>query len=132
MTVHPEPLAIVAALWEDKGYTGPDRHDVLLAQFGQRVRVAEVGQDPGEPVKVMCGETTLRRIKRLFQRLPNDHNLGIVQIAIGKTASYELVNFLKQQARVKNFTVVSLIAPRSAEEIFDDFFYRINELTSRK
>ena len=53
MTVHPNSLAIVAAFWEDKGYTSPDRHDMLIVQLGQRVRVAEFGQDPGEPVKVM-------------------------------------------------------------------------------
>ena len=66
-------LRMIAALWEEKGYTSPDRHDINLTQLGQRVRIAEIGQEPGELVKIMRGETTLRQTERMFQTLPDNH-----------------------------------------------------------
>jgi hypothetical protein len=92
-------LRALAVLWEEKGYTGPDRHDMLLAQLGERVRVAEVGQDgPDDPIKVMCGESTPRQVRRMFREVPDDHPLGIVHVMLGKGAASDLLHFITQQA----------------------------------
>jgi hypothetical protein len=44
--------------------SSPDRHDIILAQLGQRVRVAEIGQDPGQRVEMRYGEVTLHQTNR--------------------------------------------------------------------
>jgi hypothetical protein len=55
----------------------------------------------------------------MFLELPENHNLGIVQVLAGKGGSYELVDFL---TGVKNITVTSLLGPGSAKETFRRFF----------
>jgi hypothetical protein len=45
--MQPDPtLLALAKMWEDEGYTGPDRHDMILAQSVERVRMAESARRP--------------------------------------------------------------------------------------
>jgi hypothetical protein len=128
MQYDPAGLAI-AKMWEDRGYTSPDKHDLLMACLGQRVRVAEIRQRPAPDnrIEVGLGETTLAKIKQMICSLPDTHHLGIVTVAIGKGNSYRLVEFLTKQAKLKNFTIMSAIGPLTEKEIFDGFFDRLAE-----
>jgi hypothetical protein len=76
-------IAEVAALMEAKGYTAPDKHDLLMATLGNRARIAEVGAQDGF-VKVKFGETTIEKAKLMLSTMSDKHNIGFVSIALGR------------------------------------------------
>jgi hypothetical protein len=44
------------AMYEERGMTSPDKHDLIIAILGDRVRLAEVGvDDETGRVKIMAG-----------------------------------------------------------------------------
>jgi hypothetical protein len=123
MIVPPDPvLYMVAAEWEARGLTSPDKHDMIVAQFGQLVRLAEIGQAPDQDVEMRYSEIALPSFEYIFRELPADHGLGLVNILLGQGATFDLLQFLTQQAKVKNFSVTSLTASRTAKQIFEGFF----------
>ena len=110
--------------FEARGLTSPDKHDMLLAVFGDRVRVAEVGATE-RGVETRMGESMVSDIERMLTDLPEGHCLGMLNVSIG--ADYDcdaFLAFVKRQAELKGFTFMTVFASdrRSSKDIFDGFF----------
>jgi hypothetical protein len=115
-------LESLAALFEARGLTSPDRHDFVLVRLGQRVRISEIAEICWR-AEARVGETTLSHAKRLFRTLPTDHQVGLVHLVVGTDDSGgEFASFLGQQARRHNFGFSMMIAPRPTRDVFDGFF----------
>ena len=69
------PLEAVAAMFQEQGYTSPNRHDMIIAVLGDSVRVAEVGTVDGQ-VAVFAGESSLRDVEKMFSEMPDDNSIG--------------------------------------------------------
>jgi hypothetical protein len=123
-------IAEAAAVFEARGMTSPDRHDLIIAVLGRRVRVAEVGVDNETGrVKVMAGETSLEAAMRMFGSLPAKHNLGMVSMSPGQDHDCgQFLTFVRQQAQRKNFSLVTMHGARSAKDVFNGFFKTLGDV----
>jgi hypothetical protein len=111
----------IAAMLEAKGLTSADKHDCVLAILGQRVRVAELREDKNGQVSVLSGETTLDMAKKMLEELPDNHNLGIYNVCLGKDYDCdEFLAFVSHVAKAKNFSLVLTHGHRSSKAVFDD------------
>jgi hypothetical protein len=129
--IGPMTCAETASLMEARGYTSPDKHDLIIVALGDRVRVAEVGAEDGL-VKGVSGETTMERAKLMLSTLPVDHNLGVVSVVLGTNFDCdEFPTFVGQQAKVKGFTFTTMHGPRSAKQVFDGLFESLGDVPTR-
>jgi hypothetical protein len=118
-----------AAMFEARGLTSTDKHDLSIAVLGNRVRIAEVGVDEETGrVKVVAGETDIQTAKAMLSTLPVNHNLGIVDVVLGQGYDCdEFLAFIRQQASVKNFSFTTMHGPRSAQQAFDHFYEALGD-----
>ena len=108
---------------EASGLTSPDKHDIVLVKFGRRVRIAETRQGKAGRVEIQFDETTLAKVEQMFRTLPDDHNLGLVNVITGAGSIPSVfIAFLKKQAERKGFAPVTTTAPRPLKDVFDGFY----------
>jgi hypothetical protein len=121
--MQPDPsILALAGIMEARGLTAPDKHDITLVKFGQRVRIAETGELPDKRVQTIAGETTVAKVERMIRKLPADHGLGLVYLIVGTDfGSHDFMTFLSDYAKRKGFSFATMIGPRSTRAIFDGF-----------
>ena len=97
-------MAAVAAMLEARSITSPDKHDLIIATFGDRVRIAEVGAVERH-VETWSGETSLEEVKRMLSTLPERHNIGLVTVLLGTDCDWDgFPTFVGEQAKRRNFS----------------------------
>jgi hypothetical protein len=106
--------------------TTPDKHDLNLVKFGQRIKVTEIAEmkmDNGKKrVEGRGGETTLHSFEKMIKELPANHNLGMIMGILGTDfIPNGFMEFLTKYAKLKKFSVVSMMGTRTTKEVFDNF-----------
>jgi hypothetical protein len=123
-------MAAVAAMLEARGITSPDRHDLIIATFGERARIAEVGAVERH-VETWSGETSVEEVKRMLSTLPEGHNIGLVTVLLGTDCDWDgFPTFVGEQAKRKNFSLATMLTPRTSQEIFNSFFQALGDVAT--
>jgi hypothetical protein len=109
-----------------------NRHDLLIAIPGDRVRVAEteVDEETGK-IAGRAGETDIQSAREMLSTLPTNHNIDVVTVLPGKGHDCgAFLTFAQNQAKVKDFGLTMAFRPRPAQQIFDGFYEVFEDVTT--
>lgn len=107
--------------------TSPTNEDWIIIPNGELIWVTsltETKDSDGAPqVKYRSGEYVTKDLRSLVTKLVNGHNLGCVTIIITKdaeeTGAYKLLTWMNTQAKMRNFSLTSLIGRTTAAEAIE-------------
>ena len=104
--------------------TAPDKIDMNVSQFGNRVAIVEIRERPDlNKVEARASELTLGQFRRMIRTLPEDHHLGLVTLILaGNFQHSELYAFLNKYAKRKKFNTITMLGTAMAKEIFEATF----------
>ena len=104
--------------------TAPDKIDMNVAQFGNRVAIVEIRERPDlNKVEARASELTIGQFRRMIRTLPEDHHLGLVTIILARNFQHsELYSFLKKHGKRRKFNTITMLGTATAKEIFEAVF----------
>jgi hypothetical protein len=118
-----------AAMFEARGMTSPDKHDLLMVPFGDRVAVAEIGVNEAGRAETRAGESTMALARHMLSTLPAGHNLGIVSVTLGRDYQCdEFLAFVREQSIAKGFSFTTMHGPLTSRETFDNVFRALGDV----